>query len=261
VRSRAAVLSLVAGLAVMAIAQRVAPLGSPPLYDGVVVQDPYRYLAPGSGQAGSPTSFTSPVPVDGTTSPQFVGATTENPPQAQLIAPPGAFVLPAGVAALNVSIEPVPAPAPPPDGPIAGNVYRFMVADQTGAPLTIEPTKLPTLILRAPDGILAATIARYSGSGWQELPTQSSGQPGIFYANVNLLGDYALVAAPASGVFGLDPGLILAAVVAAVLSALILGFLITRRRRPPTAVRAAPPQRRPRPSKRRSGGRRRGGPR
>jgi hypothetical protein len=261
VRSRAAVLSLVAGLAVMAIAQRVAPLGSPPLYDGVVVQDAYRYLAPGSGQADSPTSFTSPVPIDGTTSPQFVGATNENPPQAQLIASPGAFVLPAGVAALNVSIEPVPAAAPPSDGPIAGNVYRFTVADQAGTPLAIEPAKLPTLILRAPDGNVAVTIARYSSGGWQTLPTQSSGQPGIYYANVNVLGDYALVATSASGVFGLDTGLVVAAVVAAGLSAFVLGFLITRRRTRPAAVRPVPQQRRPRPSKRRSGGRRRGGPR
>jgi hypothetical protein len=250
-----------AGLTVMGLAQLAAPLGSPPLYDGVVVQDPYRYLAPGPGQAGSPTSFTSPVPVDGTTSPQFVAATTENPPQAQLIASPGAFVLPAGVTALNVSIEPVPPAAPPADGPIAGNVYRFTVTDQTGAPLAIEPAKLPTLILRAPDGALAVTIARYSSAGWQKLPTQSSGQPGIYYANVNVLGDYTLVATPASGVFGLDTGLVLAAVVAAVLSALVLGFLITRRRTPSAAVRPEPQQRRPRPSKRRSGGRRRGGPR
>jgi hypothetical protein len=251
----------VAGLAVMAIAQLAAPLGSPPLYDGVVVQDPYRYLAPGSGQAGSPTSFTAPVPVDGTTSPQFVAATTENSPQAQLIASPGAFVIPAGVAALNVSIEPVSASAPAPNEPIAGNVYRFTVADQAGAPLAIAPAKLPTLILRAPDGILAATIAHYSGTVWQELPTQSSGQPGIYYANVNALGDYALVATSASGVFGFDTGLVVAAVVAAGLSAFVLGFLITRRRRAPAAVRPVPQQRRPRPSKRRSGGRRRGGPR
>lgn len=260
-RPRAAPLSLVAGIAVMAIAQLAAPLGSPPLYDGVVVQEPYRYLAPGPGQADSPASFTSPVPVDGTTSPQFVGATTENPPQAQLIAPPGAFVLPAGVAALNVSIEPVPAPAPPSDGPIAGNVYRFAVADQTGAGLAIDQAKLPTLILRGPDGIFSATIARFSGGGWQELPTQSSGQPGIFYTNVSALGDFALIASPAPGPFGFDPGLVVAAVVAAVLSALVLGFLISRRRRQPTAVRVTPPQRRPRPSKRRSVERRRGGPR
>jgi hypothetical protein len=251
----------VAGLAVMAIAQLAAPQGSAPLYDGVVVQDPYRYLAPGSGQADSPTSFTSAVPVDGTTSPQFVAATTENPPQAQLIASPGAFVVPTGVAAINVSIEPVPASAPAPNGPIAGNVYRFAVADQAGTPLTIVPAKLPTLILRAPDGFLSATIARYSGTGWEALPTQPSGQPGIVYANVSVLGDYALIATAPSGVFGLDTGLVVAAVVAAGLSAFVLGFLITRRRRAPAVVRPVPQQRRPRPSKRRSGGRRRGGPR
>jgi hypothetical protein len=247
-----------AGLAVMAIAQFAAPLGSPPLYDGVVVQEPYRYLAPTQGQAGSPTSYHASPAVQGTTSPQLVAATTESPPQAQLIAPPGALVLPAGTTALDVSVGAVTAPAPPSVGPIAGNVYRFAVADQAGAAVAINPGMLPTLVLRAPDGIVAATIERFAGGAWQELATQPSGQPGIFLANVTSLGDFALIALPTPGLFGLDPTLLGLAAVAAVVSVVVLGFLVSRNRRRPTAVRGASPQRRPLPSKRRRGGRRRG---
>ena len=142
-RRRATLLSLSGGLAVIVVSLLAAPLGSPPLYDGVVVQDPYRYVVPGPGQEGSPTSFLTPLPVDGTTSPRFIAATSESPPQAELIAPPGAFVVVAGVTTLAVSIDPVQAPAPPSAGTIAGNVYRFAVADQTGVDLAVMGDKDP----------------------------------------------------------------------------------------------------------------------
>lgn len=258
-RRRAAFLSLLAGLAVMAVAQLAAPLGSPPLYDGVVVQDPYRYLAPGPGQVGSPTSFLTPLPVEGTTSPRFIAATSESPPQAELIAPPGAFVIAAGVTTLAVSIDPVEAPAPPTAGTIAGNVYRFAVADQKGANLAITQGTVPTLILRAPDGVIDSTIARNSGGAWQALPTKSAGQPGMFLTNVTELGDFALIAAPAPGPFGLDQTLVVVTVIAATVAVVVLGFLVSRSRRRPATVPRPPPQRRPRPSKRGRSGRRRGG--
>jgi len=260
-RPRAALLTLLAGLGVTAVAQLVAPLGSPPLYDGVVVQDPYRYLVPGPTQVGSPTSFTASLAIAGSTSPQFVGATTESPPQAQLIAQPGAFVLPAGTTAMTVSIEPVAAPASPSTGPIVGNVYRFRVLDQAGATVAINPSTLPTLLLRAPEGVTDAVIARFSDRAWHELPTEPSGQPGIAISNVDALGDFALIALPTPGVFGLDPRLLSVAAAAAVLSAVVLGILMSRRQRRHTEGRGAPAQRRGAPSKRRSKRRHRGGPR
>lgn len=258
-RGHAALRSLLAGLAVMAVAQLAAPLGSPPLYDGVVVQEPYRYLTPTQGQTGSPTSYHASPTVQGTTSPQLVVATTESPPQAQLIAQPGAFVFPAGMTALDVSVGAVAAPARPSAGPIAGNVYRFTVADQAGAALAINPGMLPTLVLRAPDGIVAATIEHFANGAWQELATQPSGQPGIFLANITSLGDFALIALPTPGLFGLDPTLLGLAAAAAVVSVVVLIFLVAGNRRRPPAVRGASPQRRPLPSKRRRSGRRRGG--
>jgi hypothetical protein len=257
-RRPAAFVSLLAGLAVMAAAQLLAPPGSPPLYDGVVVREPYRYLVPTQGQVGSPTSYQASLTVGGTTSPQFVAATTESPPQAQLIAQPGAFVVPAGASAMTVSIEPVGAPTVPASGPIAGNVYRFMVADQTAAPLPVNANALPTLLLRAPADVVDAVIARFAGGAWQELPTGPSGQPSMAITNVDALGDFALIAKPAPGVFGLDPRLLGGAAVAAVLSVVGLWFFVSRSQRRPRAVRGVSPQRRPAPSKRRTKGRRQG---
>ena len=258
-RLRAATFSLLAGLAIIVVSQLAAPLASPPLFDGVVVQDPYRYVAPGPGQAGSPTSFLTPLPVDGTTSPRFIAATSENSPQAELIAPPGAFVIGAGVTTLAVSIDPVQAPAPPSAGTIAGNVYRFAVADQTGVDLAVTQATVPTLILRAPDGVIDATIARNTGGTWQELPTQPAGQPGIFLTNVSELGDFALIAASSTGLLGLDQRLVVGSVIAATVAVVVLGFLVSRSRRRPATVPRPSPGRRPRPSKRGRSGRRRGG--
>jgi hypothetical protein len=260
-RHRSAILSLLAGLAVIAVARLAAPLASPPLYDGVVVQDPYRYLVPGPNQAGSPTSATLATPVEGSTSPQFAVATTESPPQAQLISAPGAFVLSAGVASVTASIEAVPAAAAPTSGQIAGNVYRFSVADESGAPLAVGPAAgtQPTLVLRAPDGVSTAIIARLDGGGWQELPTQPAGQPGIFVTTVTALGDFAVIAGPAPGLLGLDPGILVGVGVAGLVAVVALAVLVSRRQRQVPAAPTPSPPRRPRPSKRRSGGRRRGG--
>ena len=253
-RRRAAVLSLLAGLVVIAASQLAAPLGSPPLFDGVVVQEPYRYLAPEPSQAGSPTSVSSSFRVEGTTGPVFAVATKESPPQAQLIVPRDVFVLSPSVTSLTVSIRPVAAPAHPSNGTIAGNVYRFSVVDQSGAPLAIGQKK-PTLFLRAPDGVFSATIAHFAGGTSQELPTLPGAQPGTFLANVTELGDFGLIAAQAAGPFGLDTTLLIAAAATALLSVLALGAFMSRRDRRRTAPSPSPQGRQSR-SRPRRGGRR-----
>lgn len=255
---RAAVISLAAGLGLIAVAQLAAPLGSPPLYDGVVVEDPYRYLTPGSGQANSPTSYHASLPVTGTTSPEFVAATTESPPQAQLIAQSGAFVLPAGVTSMTVTIEPVAATATASSGQVAGNGYRISVADQSGAELSVGETALPTVILRAPDRVSSGTISRLIGGTWQQLTTVQGGQPGIFLTNVTELGEFAVIAQD-QGPGGLDSIILVLGALTTLLSAVVLGAVVLWRRSRPRRVPEPAPSRRPRPPKQRRGGRRRGG--
>jgi hypothetical protein len=125
---------------------------------------------------------------------------------------------------------------------------------QTGAAVAINPSTKPTLLLRAPEGVADAVIARFSDGAWHELPTEPSGQPGIAISNVSALGDFASIALPTPGFFGLDPRLLGVGAAAAVLSVIALGVTMWRSRRQ-TAIRAAS-RRRGVPSKRRSNSRR-----
>ncbi len=160
---RAGLASLAAGLVVIAAAQVLAPLDRPPLYDGVVVEEPYRYLAPGPGQAGDPTSYAGTEPVIGPASPAFAAATAEGPPQAQLIAQAGAFSIPEEATGMAVTIMPV---APEPPGAIPGNAYRFSVTDEAGAPVPVATGSFVTLLLRAPTGLTEVTIVQLVDGGW-----------------------------------------------------------------------------------------------
>jgi hypothetical protein len=236
---RVVIQSLMAGLAIILAARFWAPIASPPLFDGVVLQEPYRYLEPGQNQAGSPGSGTATVKVDGPSSPGFAVATTESPPQGQLIAPPGAFVVPTGATSITASIQPIPPTGKPATGTLAGNVYRFSVVDQSGSGLAVNAATQPTLVLRAPQGISDATVELLGETGWQPVTTLPAGQPGIFVSNVSTVGDYALVAATSATILGLDPTLI--AVGLTGLGALILLVALAmwrrRERRPAPAGR------------------------
>jgi hypothetical protein len=260
---RLGLFTLGAGLALVAAARLVAGPGSPPLYDGVVSQEPYRFLNPTSGHAGNPTSFHTSLKIEAGRSPQFVAATAEIPPQAQLIAGPGAFSLSAGTSSLDVSIAPTPTP-PASGGQVTGNVYRLIVKDQAGASLAVDPASPLTLVLRAPEGIVDATIVRLDAGGSQQpIRTQPSGQSGIFIANVTQLGDYALILPAAPGFFGLDPLIVGVAAIAGLVSALALLVLVWQRRARPKANRASTDNRAARPvsDTRRRRDRRRRGPR
>jgi hypothetical protein len=220
-------LAVFGGLALALAVQVAEPVGVP-LFDGVVVHEPYRYLRPGPGQAGSPTSFTATPGVTGGVSPIFVAATGENPPQAQLNAKRGAFDVPAGTTSLTVSITPIEPPAPPPGRLIAGNVYRFSVVDQDGAPVPIQAAcdTCVTLLLRGTDTIGEAALARYDGAAWVAVETLPAGAGGRFQANPTVLGEDAgvEVVAPARGA---DLVLIGAAGALALLLA-GMGFLLFR---------------------------------
>ena len=72
------------------------------------------------------------------------------------------------------------------------------MTDQTGAAVSLRQGQRASVVLRAPNGILDATIIRNTGGGWQSVPTGAAGQPGIFLFNTDALGDFALVSSPAS---------------------------------------------------------------
>jgi hypothetical protein len=204
----------IAGLLVLGV-QAARPVGVP-LYDGVVVQEPYRFLHPASGQPGAPTSYTSQKAVAGDLSPSFAAATSENPPQAQLVSQKGAFTLTAGATQVLLSIPAIEPPPAPTGGTIAGNVYRFSVTDQAGTPLDVRQCAgCLSLLLRAPDGTEGATIKRYANGAWQDVETVHAGMVDLYQTNATAMGDYAVVSAnneapPDEGlgrglIFGLDP--------------------------------------------------------
>jgi hypothetical protein len=247
---RVGFVTLTVGAILVGAGQAVAPAGGPPLYDGVVVAEPYRYLSPPPGAPGDPTSYTATVPVSGGVSPELIAATAENPPQAQLIAPQGAFTVGPGATAITVSITPVPPAVEPTDGGLAGNAYRFSITDQTGAAVTAHD--IVTIVLRAPSAVTDASVARLVDDRWETVATEHAGQPGMFDANATLFGDFALVAS--SG----GPNLLIVggAVVLTIVVVVALGEVLVRNRRRPAEAEALPPPRSKPRSKRRSPGRR-----
>jgi hypothetical protein len=245
-----------AGVALLALGAAIAfavQLTTPvpvPLYDGVPISEPYRYLHPQGGQAGDPSNVDvdEPVVTDGV-SPGFAEATLENPPQAQLIALDDSFVLPPGAGSIHVSITPIDPVALPSDGQIAGNTYRVSVTDPAGNELSVKSCdSCVTLILRAPDGTTNATIERFdSGAGtWTAVATIDTGALSMFQVNPDVLGDFATLA---SGGSGFDLLVVGGAALLTLLPILLfVGFLIQRARSTPARPAArgrVPSKRRP----------------
>lgn len=233
----------VAAGSLLVLAIQVAQPVGVPLYDGVVVQEPYRFLHPSGDQAGSPSSYSGETPVTTDTSPIFSAYTSENPPQAQLIATRGAFTLTPGATKVLVSITPIEPPPAAADGPIVGNVYRFIVTDQAGTPLEVRncPACM-TLRLRAPEGTSHAALRRYADGAWHEVETFHEGVGGTFVTNVLALGDYAVVSLEEIGSGDVDPLILVGGGAVAVI--LLIGLFLLLR------VRQAPPQPEPAPRSR-----------
>jgi hypothetical protein len=225
-RGRAAWITLAAGIGLILAAQVVAPVAAP-LFDALTVLGPYHYLAPAAGQSGAPTSATVTEALANGASPGFNAATSESPPQAQLIAAPDAFQLAAGSTTVTITIQPIAPPAPSTVGTILGNVYRYAVTDQNGANLATKPGTLVTLVLRAPDASTEAVVAQYTGGAWSKIDSSPSGTPAFFLATTGSFGDFALV--ETSGGFGPLEVSLLILVVGGILGA--IGFFILRRRR------------------------------
>jgi hypothetical protein len=188
-RRRLAAAVLVAGLGLTWLAQAISPAATAPLFDGIFIEDPYRFVDPPAGADGDPFSgeFTEEV-TDGAV-PLLAVATAEVPPQAQIIAQADAFEISSDVSSVTVSIV----PSAPSDPDLVGNVYTVSVTDQAGHALTIRPDALVTLILRAPEPDLPAQVARFDGTSWVPLPTEHGGLATLFAANIDQPGDFAVL--------------------------------------------------------------------
>lgn len=235
--------ALAVGLLMMGTAQLVRPV-EVPLFDGVVVVDPYRYLSPPPGGDGSPTSARATLPIEAGKSPSFAVYTSEMPPQAELLAKGGELVVGPGSTSMTLTIDPIPPPASSSPGAIAGNVYRVKIVDQSGAALAIGPGQTITLAVRGPAGIsVHAVIARFDAGAWQQLATGPSGLQDLFISNVDGFGDFALLGEVIPVATSFDPELLLWGVVAAGLTLLVAWRFGGRSN--PLAPRAAPARRRP----------------
>jgi hypothetical protein len=213
--------SLACGLAMIAAAQSAAPARAP-LFDGVVVVEPYRYLDPAPGADGSPTSASATLAIDAGKSPSFAVYTSETPPQAELLAHGGELSIGPGATSVKVTIDPIPPPQGTSSGAIAGNVYRFAVTDQSGAALALLPGQSITLALRGPAGVaLDAVIARFEGGAWQRLATEPSGLQDLFITNADAFGDLALLGQVTAKPNGIDPEFLFLALAAAGLTLLV----------------------------------------
>ena len=244
-----ALAALALGLVVVLATQAITPRASP-LFDGVVVQDPYRFLAPALGQDGQPTSAASKIPVTGGLVPAFAVYTSEMPPQAEMLARGSEFSVSLATRSLTVTIEPIEPHGGSSNVHIAGNVYRVVVTDQSAAVVPLVPGQSPTLALRAPPGVSPdAGIARYVNGSWLPIPTEPSGLQNLFISNPDALGDFAVLGSVAENPGGVSPGFLIAALVAAGL-VVLLGLSGARRIRaspfqpPPAGPTARTPRRR-----------------
>jgi hypothetical protein len=190
---RTGVFALVLGVVLIGLAQRIAPLAEPPLYDGVYVPQPYVWLVPPAGAKGGAKGAKGTVGVEGGANKLVAVATPEQDPQAQILATSGALVLPPGSTSVDFSIEPVLPERLPANGHIDGNVYRIKITNQAGTPLTALASALVTIVMVSPHTDPDRTIELDTGQGWQPLKTQNQG-PGVWLAVVTQFGEFAVVA-------------------------------------------------------------------
>jgi len=209
-RTRLGIAAIVVGLALAGLSRFFVP-AAPPLYDGVIVNEPYRWLEPPPGGLGGAQGFTSQDGLEGGKSPLIAAQTPEQPPQASVFAPPGALNLPSGTSSLKTSIAPIPAEGAPADGQIAGNVYRIQITNQNGLATTAPADAFVSVVIRGPEGTTDATIERFENGTWKPLKTDHAGYTSGFLTIVTEFGDFTLVApktgtsSSASGSSGASP--------------------------------------------------------
>ena len=177
------------------MAQVAAPLAAPPLYDGVVVVQPYVYVNPPAGKPGGAKGASAHVPMNGPKNAVVALATPEQPPQAQVVAGDGTLILPPSATALDVSITPLDPSVDasvPGAAQVLGNVYRITIVDQAGAAATALLSSLVTVVIRAPGDVAGAQVGQVVDGSW--LPLKSEPMFGSTYvAVVTSFGDFAVI--------------------------------------------------------------------
>jgi hypothetical protein len=227
---------LLVGAVLLGAAWRMAPLPTPPLYEGVVgPAEPYRYRHPPPGleTARPPSAVRTTVAVMGGESPPLDPQTGERPPQAQLLAARGSFVLPPGATSVQATVVPVdPPPVRPRDARLTGNVYDLEVSVR-GMPLAVRAGRRVTVVLRGPAGVAAPVIERYAAGRWSRLATQPLGPLAgdSQAADVDRLGEFALVSASGAPAAGGRAGVLLLVVLSAT-AALVAVATLRGGRRP-----------------------------
>jgi hypothetical protein len=192
------VASIAVGLALAGLSRLAMP-SAPPLYDGVIVNEPYRWLEPPPGALGGAQGFSATDALEAGSSPLIAAQTPETPPQASVFAPPGALKLPPGTTSIKTTITPIPAEGTPSNGHVAGNVYRIQVTNQNGLATTGPADAFVSVVMRGPEGTTDATIERFENGAWKPLTTDHAGYTSGFLSIVTEFGDFTLVAPGPSG--------------------------------------------------------------
>ena len=201
---RAGLVALALGLIAAALLH--GRMGSPPVYDGIIVPpEPYRWESPPPNLAAGNKR---PLPGDATLPVQngqvAGGGIQTGDNQVVMYFGAGAFKAPAGATGVKCTIAPDPnSPAPPAGVEIRGNVYRVgCVSEPGGGAVTI--VSFYHLTLRFPPGAFKE-IQYQDSTSWRPLPTLTApgGDP---YASANApgFGEYAAAApsgAPGPSVF------------------------------------------------------------
>jgi hypothetical protein len=189
---------LVLLLAVLALAGVVVarPPHAPPLYDGLGFPDePYRWVVPpsGAGRALLPTDAEVRVPVRSGTSGAAQALSGEQGPQVAVAVRDGALAAPDGATTISLHAIPRPVPATPPDrGQVVSNLYDITATVGNRA-VPLAPGKTVLVNLRAESFTTrAVVICRWTGSGWEQVPTQQIGRD-IYAAQLAALGPVAVV--------------------------------------------------------------------
>jgi len=174
--------ALVMAASALVVVFRFAPTG-PPIYDGLCIDEVYRYL----GHRPAPAAASQAFP-GGESQPAQI-ATSESPPQAEVLLMLGSVV---SRARFTVSVTPILAPPPPPSGQrFDGNAYRIVATSAGGGALQPSASAPATIVLRAATSG-SHTILRLDGTRWTALQSSLEGCGNEYLASSTRLGVFAI---------------------------------------------------------------------